>query len=83
MKYLGILLLSILSLSSPVSANCAWVLWSTLVGGKDGLMHVPVAGFDNQKSCETQMKQHKDEATRTSKVAVYRCLPDTVNPQGK
>jgi hypothetical protein len=79
MKYLGMLLLSFISLVSPVSANCEWVLWGRVF--IPGVTHTPLESFDNLKSCKTEMNKRAVESSKNKDVAAFRCLPDTVDPR--
>jgi len=75
------------------SAECAWVLWSTLhiPGSSD---HVAtVAAFASKGECQRDLEKSEawqDEKRKTNPTRAvqppsrlyYTCLPDTVDPRG-
>jgi hypothetical protein len=66
--------LSCLLTATSASAECAWVLWSSSALSNP-LRWDPIGAFDTKAECETQGLAIKS-------VAVFRCLPDTVDPRG-
>ena len=67
-------LYSLLALATSATAECAWVLWSGAALSTP-IVWEPIGAFTTKTECEA-----KGLAIKT--VAVFRCLPDTVDPRG-
>ncbi len=66
-------LLCLLSFTTSVSAECAWVLW--VWAGNDW---APVKGVESSMACEIWLNQYYRDINPGRE---YRCLPDTVDPR--
>lgn len=76
MKYLGILLLSLTCLASPVSAGCAWILWQfkqegIVIGAGQwryvGQWYEPMGSFETISECKNKAKMFSDPNDITGK----------------
>ena len=87
--------LSLLTSTTPVSAQNAWVLWRHLipVGNPttdDARMWRAQPGTKTQKECELEAKEYRSVALDKPLLGPagpgyrieYHCLPDTVDPRG-
>ncbi len=64
-----------------------WVLWKqTLLSGLKGELNpvaLAVRAWPSQSECEKVRNQAQQEANKEKQPALYACLPDSVNLQGK
>lgn len=86
MKYLGILLLSMTCFASPVSAGCAWVLWSNAQGLRNPLPNqfVPMSGYETKILCQKDVDAAYNRALERDGAippVTLLCLPDTIDPR--
>jgi len=83
--------LVVLTLASPVWAECAWVVWSSALepatGGEVWTVHEAFSGeTGGETACQKAAAGATDSArddSRTQRFHIrYVCLPDTVDPRG-
>jgi len=96
MKKLSIVFLFLMCFASPVSASCAWMLWSNVtgfLGSSSQEQTFALDAYESKVECVSQMKvKEKEEEKRKElqdptkepiMVVVYTCLPDTVDPRAR
>lgn len=71
---------------STASAQCAWVLWTPVIGQHGYALTdqwSPIRAYDTRVQCETALNQ-ADAAIRQGNrsQAGLLCLPDTMDPRG-
>jgi hypothetical protein len=78
----------LLASAATASAECAWVLWSTMMKRSILLQHTePADAFKTKDACDRAFKvaADREDARRKTDPDVsnfYVCLPDTVDPRG-
>ena len=85
---------SLLTSAATAYADCAWVLWNSIEARgyqQAKWTHQLVLAFTSKEECDRTLEvtraenpeglQHHDEG-RVTTSALYRCLPDTVDPRG-
>ena len=83
MKNLVVALLLLTCFASPVSAGCAWVLWSVQLGTGGTAYFEPVVGFENKTDCDLELnKWPKVREGMKVPILTAKCLPDTIDPRG-
>ena len=78
----ALIVLFLMAVPGESEAACAWVLWAT---APDASFHTPIAGWEDQRACTSDMKKRNlepEQPGQRQKRAVYFCLPDTVDPRG-
>lgn len=70
----------LLALATSASAESVWVLWGQTVDPWNGLATLPLRRWPSKDVCE-QERAKREEAQAELRMAVYKCLLDTVDPR--
>jgi len=86
MRKLWAILVLLTCFASPVSAGCAWILWSNYQGPSNLLTYqfLPMGGYETKELCEKEVTAtvNRDlEKQGIIKPGSLLCLPDTIDPR--
>ncbi len=69
------------TLAISASAECAWVLWGQTVDPWNASVALPLGAWTSRDECDQERIKRGQEPPEL-RMAVYVCLPDTVDPRG-
>jgi len=82
----------LLTLTTSASAECAWVLWTTITYKPTGTMDpvetiMPSDAYTSKRDCDRSREQHEvreDERRKSdpTRERFFVCFPDTIDPRG-
>jgi len=80
LRVVVVIVLYTIGVATTAAAECAWVLWGQAADPWNALVALPLGAWPSHDRCEQERRQ-REQAPPELRMAVYTCLPDTVDPR--